>query len=500
MKSELRPHQIAAVAATRRSLASGKRRPMVQLPTGAGKTVIAAGIVEMAVAKGNPVAFVVPAVSLIDQTVERFAAEGIIDVGVIQANHHLNRPERMVQVCSEQTLVRRGMPQTPLVIVDEAHRKSAFLASQMQDEARHRTVWIGLSATPWSRGLGKLYDDLIIPTTMAELISQGWLSPFRVFAPSHPDLSAVRKVAGEFHEGDLGEAMNQDGLVADVVETWKARAEGRPTLVFAVDRTHAKTLQQRFEAAGVPAGYIDAYTDTVERKVIERRLAAGDISVVVNVGCLTTGVDWDVRCIVLARPTTSEMLHVQIIGRALRTAPGKIDALILDHADNHARLGFVTDIHHEELDGGKAKRATQREATAPLPKDCPSCSFLRPAKVRECPNCGFVPEPASAIQEADGELVELKADGSRGKAGRSKKPVVTREEKQRWWSGLLAIGRDRGYKPTWAAAKYKDRFGAWPRGLDDIPEPPALDILGWVKSQQIAYAKRRKPEVAHAAS
>src|SRR5690606_5541450 len=90
-----------------------------------------------------------------------------------------------------------------------------------------------------------------------------------------------------------------------------------------------------------------------------------------------------------------------------RTAAGKQDLLILDHADNHARLGFVTDIHHAKLLGGKERNQTRKEKGEPLPKECGSCKSLKPPKARECPHCGFVPERFSEIETEDGELVEI---------------------------------------------------------------------------------------------
>jgi DNA repair protein RadD len=130
-----------------------------------------------------------------------------------------------------------------------------------------------------------------------------------------------------------------------------------------------------FEEAGVRAGYIDCLTKDDERKDIRSKFASGDYQVVCNVGVLTTGVDWDVRCIILARPTKSEILFVQIIGRGLRPAKGKDHCLVLDHSDTTSRLGFVTDIHHEELNDGKTRVSTTRGIR--LPKECPRCACLR---------------------------------------------------------------------------------------------------------------------------
>ena len=482
MKSALRPHQIRAMAMLRQSLGSGKRRPMLQAPTGFGKTILAAAIVDGALSKGNRVTFVVPALSLIDQTVQSFWREGIRDVGVIQANHELTNPDRAVQVASVQTLQRRALPDTDVVVIDEAHRWFKLFEKWMSDPFFERTPFIGLSATPWTKGLGKYFDDLLIAATTADLIQAGYLSKFRVFGPSSPDLSGVRTVAGDYHEGDLGEAMDKPQLTADVVSTWCSLGQQRPTLVFAVNRAHASHLRNEFERVGVRAGYVDAFTDAEEREQIRKQFRNGDLQVVCNVGCLTTGVDWDVRCIVLARPTKSEMLFVQMIGRGLRTAEGKQDCLILDHSDTHQRLGFVTDINHASLNTGKQKetKGQKREQPMPLPKVCPSCSFLKPAKVHACPSCGFEPERQSDVESAEGELVAL--DG--------KKPKHTPEEKRRWYSELLGYAHHYGKSQKFALAQYRNKFGEWPYGKNSAePSKPSDEVKAYVKSRMIAYAK-----------
>ena len=252
--ADLWPHQTEALSLLRRSLMAGKRRPLVQAPTGAGKTRLAAAIVAGALAKGNRVTFVVPALSLIDQTVDAFWAEGIQDIGVVQGNHEMTNGLRSVQVASVQTLMRRELPASEVVIIDEAHRLFKFTCDWMAREDWAKVPFIGLSATPWTRGLGKHFDDLIVAATTADLIEQGYLAPFKAFAPAHPDLSGVRTVAGDYHEGDLSEAMDKPTLTADVVETWRKLGEDRPTFVFAVDRAHAAHLQQDFEDAGISTG------------------------------------------------------------------------------------------------------------------------------------------------------------------------------------------------------------------------------------------------------
>lgn len=489
MYDSLRDYQTDTIAKLRQSLGSGKRRPVVQAPTGAGKTIMAAAIVRMAREKGKRVIFCVPAISLIDQTVDKFARNGITEVGVIQAAHPLTDATQPVQVCSVQTLSRRKIPMADIVIVDECHVRFKLYEEWFSSPAWQSVPFVGLTATPWAKGMGKLWDDLVVCTTTSQLIDLGHLSDFKVFAPAHPDLSKVKTVAGDYELKGLGEAMNKKGLVADIVSTWLERGEQRPTLCFCVDRLHAKHIQEQFKSAGVATDYIDAFTSLEDRKDIERRFTAGFTKVVCNVGVLTTGIDWDVRCIILARPTKSEILYTQIIGRGLRTAPGKDHCLILDHSDTTLRLGFVTDIHHPELDDGTASRALLKDKEI-LPKECPKCAFLRPPKTRQCPACGFVPEPKSDLHTAEGELHEMT---------RNKKIKPTDwplPVKQRFYSELVAYAKTKGYKSGWAYWAFKDKFHVAPANL--LKPVPADSISpetkAWITHRNIAKAMAKKSQ------
>jgi DNA repair protein RadD len=483
VRSELHEHQKLAEAHLRESLRSGHRRPIIQSPTGSGKTVLAAAIVEKALAKGKRVIFTVPKLSLIDQTVERFNEEGIKAIGVVQGYHPDTDASQPVQVASIQTLRRRKLPEADLVIVDEAHEVHDFYRDWMARPEWQHVPFVGLTATPWTKGIGKLYDDLIVPTTTAELIENQFLSKFKVFAPSHPDLRGVKTVAGDYHEGQLSEVMSKKELTADVVKTWLEKGEDRPTLAFCVDLAHARKLQEQFEASGVACGYVDAFTSRAERGDIAARFRNRLLQVVCSVGTLTTGIDWDVRCIILARPTKSEILYVQIIGRGLRTGVGKDHCLILDHSDTTLKLGFVTDIHHEELNDGTPNRSAKTGAPEEKkPRECPSCKALKNTHV--CPSCGFAPQRQSQLKVREGDLIEL----DQGAFRRGLKDIG---QPQSVYSGLLWYGQTRGYKPGWAAMQYRNAFGRWPDGLAKTPLPPTNDQIQWIKSRQIAFAKGR---------
>lgn len=277
--------------------------------------------------------------------------------------------------------------------------------------------------------------------------------------------------------------MDNNTLTADIVSTWVAKGEGRPTIVFAVNRAHARHLADNFEQCGVPSAYVDAYTGIEERDAIADKFHSGEVKVVCNVGCLTTGVDWDVRCIVLARPTKSEMLFVQMIGRGLRTAEGKDDGLILDHSDTHQRLGFVTDIHHEKLDDGKANKSGKVEKKEVLPKECPNCTFLKPAKVHQCPACGFKPEKQSDVEVCDGELAEM---NRKKKTNRE----MTKREKSDFFAELKHYCIAHNYSKGWASHKYREKTGVWPNHYEGVhPKEPTENTLNFIRHSQIKFAK-----------
>jgi DNA repair protein RadD len=491
----LRDYQAKAIEDLRASLKSGRRRPVLQLPVGAGKTRVAAEIIDLALQRRKRAIFTVPRISLIDQTVDAFMHEGIVEVGVMQGIHELTDHTRPCQVASVQTLQRREIPDADLVIIDECHLGFDFVRKWMADPAWADVPFIGLSATPWAKGMGQHWDDLVHGPPMQQLIDAGHLSPFRIFAPHVPDLAGVKVIAGDYAEKQLSRIMGDAKLVADVVETWLAHGENRPTLCFGVDRAHAKKLLERFQRAGVPSGYVDAFSTPEERKALEAKFRSGEVKVACSVGVLTTGVDWPVACIILARPTKSEMLYVQIFGRGLRVNPGWNDCLFLDHSGTSLKLGYPTEIHYDELDDGKAIRCISGPRLAE-PKLCSQCQFLKPPKTPVCPSCGH--EAKHGPREVDtamGQLVELD-DYRRPKQARQ----TTMTQKFDFFAELRGMAIGRGYKPGWAAMQFKDRFGEWPSDWwrDHPPSAPSPATVNWVKSRWIARQKAREKDQGYA--
>ncbi|QBR72168.1 hypothetical protein CU048_13805 [Beijerinckiaceae bacterium] len=486
---ELYDHQKLAIDLLRESIAAGKRRPMLQLATGSGKTEIAMNIARSAAAKGHRVAFLVPRTVLIEQTVENFRRGGVPDVGVLQGMRGRDSCQKQVVVASEQTLVRRPTQNFGLVIVDEAHMQFDAVKKWFASPEMQNTIVVGLSATPWSRGLGRVYDDLIKPVSMTGLMSIGRLSRFKIFAPPPPELGSVHIDKGEFRNDELSDICNRREIIADVIDTWKKRGEGMPTVCYGVDRKHAQHLHERFIEAGVAAEYLDCDTIQLDRDDMFHRFASGETKILCNVGTIDTGFDADVRCIIDARPTRSRIRHVQSIGRGLRIAEGKDHCIILDHAGNTERLGIVTEIDVPALHDGEGNKNfdTGKIAVEPGIKLCPECRVVVPPAVRACPECGHVFFAITKVAELDGDLVEY-GSGAPGDSESKADPST-------FIKMLKGYAEERGYQNPdgFAWNKFKEKFGRKPGSWGYVQSaaavPPDVKTRNWIRSRHIAFSK-----------
>ena len=512
MPNALRPYQETALQAIKESVWAGVRRLMVMAPTGSGKTLLAAAIAQGCLRKGNKLIFVVPLITLIDQTLEKFAAEGIDCCGVIQGNHPAENWSMPIQIASIQTIRSRGIfPAAAVVCVDEAHvlhkehiRWMGRLGDPNKGEPKiidaapgwENKIFIGLSATPWASGLGRFFETLLTMSTTNQLIQEGFLSKYRILAPDRPDLSAVTIRRGDYVESELSAAMqNAPGLTANIIETWRLRWGKPKTLVFAVDRAHARMIVERFAEANVPVAYQDAKTPPDERREIKRKFHNEEIYVVVNILTLGMGADWDCRCLILARPTRSEMLFVQIIGRCLRPANGKTAALILDHSDTTLRMGMPSDIYHEHLSSGRFDQKTKIIRKPRLPKPCTECGFLIPPGLMKCPECGHTKKlPETEVFEKPGELVEF-TGGWRMKHQRDEKRFpYTWQEKQRFFAQLKGYGIQQGYQPGWTSRKFLEKFGDWPpwSWRESVTAmQPGPEVMAYIKYTLIRWANSK---------
>ena len=496
---ELRPYQTEAEQQARIALARGFKRVALYLPTGGGKTLTATSIIQKALAKGLKVVFIANRKQLVLQTSAVLGRYGIAH-GILQSDNTRNLDARVL-VASIDTVHIRGLPDdVGLIIIDECHGVAGSEKYRKLLTTYNNVPVVGLTATPFAAGLGKHYDELhgclfqelVVGATIKDLIADGYLVDCDIYAPSEPDLKSVRSSKGidglhDYNQSDLAEAADKPSLIGDILTHWRKLAAGKQTVVFATSIAHSKHIVETFIHAGVAAEHIDYFHDDDERAAILGRFSSGETMVLSNVALLSEG--WDcpsTEVMILARPTRSLIRFIQMVGRVLRPAAGKGRALLLDHSGSTARLGHPCDDLPLELDDGKPKTSSSQKAETKeaLPKACAKCHFMKPAKVHICPQCGFAPERQSEVVTASGELVKVER----------KKPA-TPDRKQHIYSQLLHVCRGKGYKAGWAANQYREFFGVWPRGLNEVSATPTTELMGWLKSRQIRFAKSK--EVRH---
>jgi DNA repair protein RadD len=492
----LRNYQIKVIADVEGEIAAGKRRIILVAPTGSGKTIVAGEIIQHYVRGYRPVLIVAHRLEIVQQTSAKLYARNIAH-GIIKAGFS-PRPMERVQLASVQTLWARAMrsqamplPPADLVIIDECHHATAHTWRKII-EAYPDAVLIATPCRGDGRGLGGIFTSMIECPQVGELIVQGYLVKTRVYAPVNPDLTGVRIQAGDYVESQLADRMDVAKLIGDICTHWHKYGERRKTVAFAVNDAHSIHLRDEFVRSGVRCEHLDGETPKDERDAILGRLASGETEIVTNCMVLTEGWDMpEVGCAILARPTKKMGLYRQMVGRVLRPAEGKADAIILDHSGAVYRHGLAEDPVQWTLDPEERAESEAHQARvnheAPNLLECSQCSALRLAG-QKCPHCGFLPKrPPRDVPTAPGELGLYVS----GRAQLSPADPATRAQ---WHGQFASIAAERRFKPGWIAHKYKEKFGAWPP-WGSKPEliTPTPEVRSWVRSRAIAFAKARGP-------
>jgi superfamily II DNA or RNA helicase len=262
-------------------------------------------------------------------------------------------------------------------------------------------------------------------------------------------------------------------IYGDILRHWQNHGRGLPTVLFAASVQQSEELVAEFRGAGVAASHIDASTPPAKRDEALKALASGSIEVLSNVGILTEG--WDcppAACGIMARPTASLCLHIQMVGRTLRTFPGKTGSIILDHAGNHLRHGFVTDDRDIDLEGLKKRGKKDGEEAVPSVRTCPKCYACMPSLTLVCPSCGHVFENTGReiTYKRETNLQEIKPGPLKSwqrDMGREVRPDApqaprTKKDPATYYAEKLSIARERGYNVRWADHQFKATFGTWP--------------------------------------
>lgn len=467
MSIQLRPHQTQAVHDIRAEYRAGKRSPILVMPTGSGKTVIFTYIASRMSMLGKRILILVHRRELVDQVSDALGQWGV-EHGIISPHYH-PRSESPVQVASVFTLARR-LASNPaaydLVIIDEAHHaaRGSTWAKVMESNAHAR--YLGVTATPCrldGKGLGidcgGYFDAMVLGPSVLQLIDDGYLCPPTVYAPppeSRVDLSGIRKRGGDYITSQLSEIMNARKLTGDAVVHYRDHADRLPAVSFCCDVAHAETVAAEFSKAGYQSCVLTGKTPDADRKSMISDLGSGALNVLCSVNTISEGVDVPaVAAGILLRPTASQSLSIQQMGRVLRTSHGKDRAIILDHAGNCITHGLPTTEAQWSLEGQpKRSKATNQ---GPTTKQCMACYAICVATAQSCPECGvpFAPsKPPAQVVSDDTELVQIDAVAE-ARARRKEQGMA------KSMAELIAIGRARGYKNPqgWAYHVHTSRRG-----------------------------------------
>jgi len=485
MGLNLRQYQLDTLEALRKGFASGARSQILYAPTGAGKTEMAIALLEATKEKGNKAAMVLDRIILCDQTSQRLEKYGI-DHGVLQAGHWRYRPYEKIQICSAQTLEKRGsFPDLNLLIVDEAHTTRSKTMEFIKNNPHIKVI--GLTATPFTKGMGNSYENVVSTVTTKELVSDKILVPLRVFIAKEIDMEGAKKVAGEWSQQEA--TTRGMKITGDIVAEWIKKTHeifGRPrkTIVFCSGVDHGTDLARKFSEQGYNFVSISYKDDDQFKKDAIEDFAKPDTEIhgLIATDILTKGFDVpDVMIGVSARPFSKSLSsHVQQMGRVMRGYSDKEFALWLDHSGNYLRFQDtweeVFESGVEELDDGKEKTRKEKTEKEKEQMKCPKCQALWSFNSDVCYNCGFVKEKLNKVVAVAGEMHELAGS-------------MSMDDKQKFWSMCQHKVFYGGWSSGRAAHTYKDKFGVWPRSLKDVATMPDVGFEKFVKSRLIAYLK-----------
>jgi len=514
----MRDHQELFIEQVREAAKRGHKRIIGCASVGWGKTLVSANLFKSGYSKGKVSMFTVPRNALIEPSVEEFEGEGLSDIGIVQQDHPRTNPHAKLQVASIHTAVNRELPDLDFIIVDEVHLSTEAFLDMVDSLDWRDVIIIGLSATPWKKGMGRRWKALIQTKTTAQLIDEGYLvRPRYLVGSEEPSTKGLKTHLDEdgnriLTEKDRAAVMSDGRIIGDVVKTYLKYGEDRPGFYYAENLAHARKLRDEFEAKGITCGYIDGSMTREHRTKVLMAYRRAEYRLVVNYGVLTTGIDEDVRVLGICRIIKSETDWVQIIGRGLRTdnprkrvagQQPKTDVLVIDHGGNLTRddgtaLAPAEDIYHDHLDihnpADKKEKAFEEDPKPATHRKCKKCGWLIPPKTKKCPACGDESLPAYTGGHIEAEFSEFSGQ----KTKKPKKPEATMFQKQEWYSGFLTLAEQRQKKHGWAAHRYREKFGVWPNQLQNVPGPVSLEVQMFDRHARIKFAKSKAKEAAHA--
>lgn len=511
---ELRDYQSTAIEALRQHIRQGRKRLILCAGTGAGKTLTAASLIKEASRKARYALFIVDRVALVDQTSQVFSEYGIRH-GIVQGIHPNWSPNEHVQVCSAQTLAKRFLPREPdLIVVDECHCQ---YSATLEFMARYPdAVKIGLTATPFTKGMGQHWDGMVNVIPTQRLIDEGYLVKPKIYVAKSPDdAELVRNKFGEFSDESAASAGIK--IVGDVVQEWIGKTHehfGGPakTIVFSPTVEHGRELCAAFGAAGFnfqQISYLDRNDEERLARIGEFRRPDSIIHGLVSCGVLTKGFDVpDVRIGVSCRPYRKSLSsHMQEVGRIMRPIPGETKtALWLDHSGNIERFALdMFDVWENgagELDKAEKRDSVARERDQKTREKvvCPECSGA--LRGNTCMSCGWERPARSHIHAVEGELHEFDPNALAARAGL--RAECLKSPRKIWEAALSycseSTRKGEEHARRWAYGVFRGVYPAskLPFGWFDMPIPVSPDFAAYqlVEREVQRYRKNNQRKEA----
>ena len=341
---ELRPYQETARQKVQEEWENGKKRTLLVLPTGTGKTIVFSKIIEDRVRKGERVLVIAHRGELLEQASDKLYKSTGLKTATEKAEQTSLGSFYRVVVGSVQTMQReKRLNQFPpeyfdTIVIDEAHHAISDGYQRVLHHFEDANV-LGVTATPDRgdmRNLGSYFESLAYEYGLAEAIKSGYLSPIKALTiPLKLDLSNVKQQAGDFSTKDLGTAL--DPYLEQIAEEMKKQCFNRKTVVFLPLVKTSQKFRDILNKHGFKAAEVNG--ESADREQVLKDYEEGKYNVLCNSMLLTEG--WDcpsVDCVIVLRPTKVRALYSQMVGRGTRLAPGKKELLLLDflwHTERH---------------------------------------------------------------------------------------------------------------------------------------------------------------------
>lgn len=446
----LRPYQEKIISETRAFFNQGIKEVLITSPTGSGKTLLTAQMLKTSADRGYKSLFIVHRRELIKQSSEAFDSIGLPH-GII-ANGWPESQRMVIQIASIQTLSRRldKIGKTDFIVFDECHHTPAKNWRKVYEKFNSSYV-IGLSATPCrldGKGLGIFFKKMVTGPSVRWLIDNGFLSDYKIYAPSTVITKGLHTRMGDYIKEELQAQLDKPSITGCAIQHYKRLAMGKRAVVFAVSIEHSKHIVEQFRKEGINAEHIDGETPIEERDCKLKSFRNGDIQVISNVELFGEGFDLPaLECAILLRPTASNGLYLQQVGRSLRPHTNKSAAIILDHAGNCSRFGLPCEERQWSLENGLEK--TKKENLVKV-RVCKKCFAALQANSKSCSYCGYFFETEGRqVVEKDGELVEINRDTVTAKSD-----WFNEQHQAKDFNSLVELGKRRGYKRPFLWAKY----------------------------------------------